>query len=383
MSLSLFSYTMRDNNAKGLKLMLKETSLVNLHKSHGAKLVDFGGWNMPLNYGSQIEEHNAVRSDAGMFDVSHMTVVDITGGDAKVFLRKLLANDVDKLKVVGKALYSGMLNDAGGVIDDLIVYLMEDGYRMVVNCATREKDLAWIELKAKDFSVQVKERPDMAIIAIQGPNARNKADSILNIAELSDLKPFQGKELSDFGKSDWLVARTGYTGEDGYEIILPETQAPDFWQSLVDAGVKPCGLGARDTLRLEAGMNLYGHEMDDEVSPLVANMAWTIAWEPQNRDFVGRSVLEQQREQGITEKLVGLVLLEKGVLREGYEVIVDGAEARGVITSGSFSPTLGHSIAIARVPVSVGDTCEVKVRNKVLKVHIVAPNFVRNGKKVF
>lgn len=363
--------------------MLKETSLVDHHKKQGAKLVDFSGWNMPLNYGSQIEEHNAVRNDAGMFDVSHMTVVDIKGGDAKVFLQKLLANDVDKLKIVGKALYTGMLNEQGGVIDDLIVYLMEDGYRMVVNCATREKDLAWMQQQAQAFSVQVEERPEMAIIAIQGPNARRKVDAILNIDALAELKPFQGKELSAFGRNEWLVARTGYTGEDGYEIILPQTHAPDFWQSLADAGVKPCGLGARDTLRLEAGMNLYGHEMDDGISPLVANMAWTIAWEPEGRAFVGREVLEQQRQQGVSEKLVGLVLKDKGVLREGYEVIVEGSDIRGVITSGSFSPTLGHSIAIARVPVAIGETCEVKVRNKVLSCDVVAPNFVRNGKKVF
>ncbi len=363
--------------------MLQETVLKTVHKALGGKLVDFGGWLMPLHYGSQIEEHHAVRNDAGMFDVSHMTVVDITGEDAKAYLQHLLANDVARLKVEGKALYSGMLNNAGGVIDDLIVYLTSDGYRLVVNCATRDKDLAWLELQAKNFTVSINERAEFAMVAVQGPNARSKADSVIGLEELQTLKPFQGLDATPLGKPNWFIARTGYTGEDGYEVILPEADAEAFWQALIDTGVAPCGLGARDTLRLEAGMNLYGHEMDDEISPLVANMGWTIAWDPEGRDFIGRSVLEASKEDGIKEKLVGLVLTGKGVLRAGQEVIVDGEESRGVVTSGTFSPTLGHSIALARVPVSIGETCDVQVRNKRLSVDVVAPNFVRHGKKVF
>ncbi len=364
-------------------MSLQETALVDDHRSLGGKLVDFGGWNMPLHYGSQIEEHHFVRQDAGMFDVSHMTVVDLTGSDAKAYLQKLLANDVDKLKQVGKALYTGMLNDNGGVIDDLIVYLSANGYRLVVNCATREKDLAWMDKVASDFSVELKERSDLAMIAIQGPNARAKVDPLLaGIEELNKLSVFQGIDLKILGRADWFVARTGYTGEDGYEIMLPNSQASEFWRALIGVGVKPCGLGARDTLRLEAGMNLYGHEMDDETSPLVANMGWTIAWEPASRDFIGRAALEKQREEGVKEKLVGLVLESKGVLRAEQEVIVLEDGPRGIITSGTFSPTLGYSVALARIPKEARGTCEVQVRNKRLPVSIVKPTFVRNGKKV-
>ncbi|WNO08875.1 glycine cleavage system aminomethyltransferase GcvT [Teredinibacter sp. KSP-S5-2] len=362
--------------------MLKETVLVAAHKAMGGKLVDFGGWNMPVNYGSQIDEHNAVRTDAGMFDVSHMTIVDLKGEQAKEYLQFLLANDVDRLTLPGKALYSGMINGLGGVVDDLIVYLMEEGYRLVVNCATRGKDLMWMNAQSEGFDIELVERDDLAMIAVQGPNARAKVDGILNDASLADLKVFQGVGLK--GGTDWFVARTGYTGEDGYEIMLPNAEAEGFWQQLAEAGVAPCGLGARDTLRLEAGMNLYGHEMDDDTSPLVANMGWTIAWEPQDRDFIGRKELEAEKAAGVKYKLVGLLLKERGVLRSGQEVVVEGVEDKGVITSGTFSPTLGYSIALARVPnVDIaGQKVEVLVRNKRLPVEVTKPCFVRNGSKL-
>lgn len=363
--------------------MLNQTPLHAVHQEMGGKLVDFSGWSMPVNYGSQIEEHHAVRRDAGMFDVSHMTVVDVRGADAKAFLQYLLANDVEKLKANGKALYSAMLNERGGVIDDLIVYLMDWGYRLVVNCGTRAKDLAWIELQAKNFQVEVQERPELAMIAVQGPNARQKFHSLLSaedVAVVDALSVFSGAYLTG-ARSEWFVARTGYTGEDGYEVMLPEAEAENLWRSLVNAGVRPCGLGARDTLRLEAGMNLYGHEMNDEVSPLVANMAWTIAW-TEGRDFIGRSVLEKAKAEGVRDKLVGLVMHERGVLRDGYPVLVAESDRQGVITSGSFSPTLGYSIALARVPVEVGSSAKVLIRGKEVQVDVVKPNFVRNGKPV-
>ncbi|MCR6652837.1 MAG: glycine cleavage system aminomethyltransferase GcvT [Cellvibrionaceae bacterium] len=363
--------------------MLNQTPLHAVHQEMGGKLVDFSGWSMPVNYGSQIEEHHAVRRDAGMFDVSHMTIVDVRGAEAKAFLQYLLANDVAKLQTPGKALYSGMLNPQGGVIDDLIVYLMEWGYRLVVNCGTRAKDLAWIERQAKDFQVEIQERPELAIIAVQGPNARSKVHSLLasaDVALVDALVVFSGTFLRG-ERADWLVARTGYTGEDGYEIMLPAGEAETLWRSLVNAGVRPCGLGARDTLRLEAGMNLYGHEMNDEVSPLVANMAWTIAW-TEGRDFIGRAALEAQKAAGIGDKLVGLVMRERGVLREGYPVLVAGVDRHGVITSGSFSPTLGYSIALARVPVATGAQAKVLIRGKEVDVEVVKPSFVRNGQPV-
>ncbi|GAA0859044.1 glycine cleavage system aminomethyltransferase GcvT [Aliiglaciecola litoralis] len=358
--------------------MTNKTALHAKHIEAGAKMVDFHGWEMPINYGSQIEEHHAVRKDAGMFDVSHMTIVDVKGVNAKGYLRTLLANDVEKLQEKGKALYSGMLNQEGGVVDDLIVYHFDDtNYRLVVNSATREKDMDWLNGVASGFDVNIIERPEFSMIAVQGPNAKQKSAQLFSDAQkeaVEGMKPFFGVQAEDL-----FIATTGYTGESGYEIMVPNEMASDFWQRLLDAGVVPCGLGARDTLRLEAGMNLYGQDMDETVSPLAANMAWTITWEPQDRIFMGREALEKQKEQG-THKLVGLVMTDKGVLRSGQKVKV--SEGEGVITSGTFSPTLGHSIAMARIPATKDTTAEVEMRKKWITVNIVKPSFVRNGKSV-
>jgi aminomethyltransferase len=362
--------------------MSNKTTLHAKHIEAGAKMVDFHGWEMPINYGSQIEEHHAVRQKAGMFDVSHMTIVDVIGADAQAYLRKLVINDVAKLTVPGKALYTGMLNDEGGVIDDLIIYhFSETRYKLVVNSATREKDLAWMNKQAGTFDVMITERPEFGMIAVQGPQAKAMVATVLTASQteaVDGMKPFFGVQSGDL-----FIATTGYTGENGYEIVVPEDKAADLWQQLLDAGVAPCGLGARDTLRLEAGMNLYGLDMDESVSPIAANMAWTISWEPADRDFIGRSVLEAQKEAGDQPKLVGLVFEEKGVLRTGLKVITPDGE--GVITSGTFSPTLGHSIAMARVPrsVKIGDTIQVEMRKKLVDVAVIKPSFVRNGKKVF
>lgn len=357
--------------------MSQRTCLYDNHVNHGGKIVDFAGWEMPINYGSQMEEHHQVRTDAGMFDVSHMTVVDLQGASVIAFLQYILANDVAKLKTTGKALYSAMLDESGGVIDDLIVYYMNDKwFRMVVNAGTREKDLAWINKQAADFEVSVTEQADVAMVAVQGPNARAKAISVLptDVAQAAgDLKRFVGA-----ASGDWFVARTGYTGEDGFEIILPEAKAPEFWEALAGAGVKPIGLGARDTLRLEAGMNLYGTDMDESTSPLISNLGWTIAWEPEDRNFIGRDKIAAEKSAGVQQKLVGLVLEDKGVLRGHMKVICEAGE--GETTSGSFSPSLKQSIALARVPASIGDTCEVEVRNKRLKAKVVKPVFFREGK---
>lgn len=363
-------------------IMSSKTVLYAKHLEAGAKMVDFHGWEMPINYGSQIEEHHAVRQDAGMFDVSHMTIVDIKGDDAQAYLRRLVINDVAKLTVAGKALYTGMLNEKGGVIDDLIIYYFSPtDYRLVVNSATREKDLAWMNQQASGFDITITERPEFGMIAVQGPQAKAKVAILLTAEQteaVADMKPFFGFQVGEL-----FIATTGYTGENGYEIVVPQEQAADLWQQLLDAGVKPCGLGARDTLRLEAGMNLYGLDMDETVSPLAANMAWTISWEPTERDFIGRSVLETQKTAGDQPKLVGLVFEEKGVLRTGLKVITPFGD--GIITSGTFSPTLGYSIAMARVPRSVqlGDTIEVEMRKKLVNVKVIKPSFVRNGEKVF
>jgi len=355
--------------------MTQKTILNDSHRALGARMVDFGGWDMPIHYGSQIEEHHAVRRDAGMFDVSHMTVVDLRGARAREFLRRLLANSVDKLKKPGKALYSCMLNEAGGVIDDLIVYyLADDWFRLVVNASTRDKDLAWIERQAKAFDVDVAERPELAMIAVQGPNARERVHSLLSAeaaARVGKLGKFFAAEVDGL-----FVARTGYTGEDGYEITLPERIAADFWQQLVEAGVRPAGLGARDTLRLEAGMNLYGQDMDETVSPFEAALGWTVSLD-EGRDFIGRGVLEQQQRDGAPRQMIAVVLDEKGVLRHGQPVLTDAGS--GEVLSGTFSPTLGRAIAFARVPGGELGAVRVDIRGREVPVRRVDPPFVRDG----
>ncbi|MBT8081888.1 MAG: glycine cleavage system aminomethyltransferase GcvT [Gammaproteobacteria bacterium] len=357
--------------------MGSKTPLYESHVEAGARIVDFGGWDMPLHYGSQKEEHHAVRGNAGVFDVSHMTVVDLSGPRVGDFLRYLVANDIARLDSHGRALYTCMLNEDGGVIDDLIIYFVGDNdYRLVVNAATREKDLAWIRKQAEAFDVDVVERAELAMIAVQGPRARELAAPCI-AAEYRDsalgLKPFHAMQAAG-----WFVARTGYTGEDGWEIMLPAADAPTVWDRLLAAGVEPCGLGARDTLRLEAAMNLYGTDMDESISPLEAGLAWTVAWEPAERDFIGRAALEKQRENTGRQRFVGLLLEDKGVLRNHQRVVVEGV-GEGEITSGGFSPTIGRSIALARLPAGDYDRAQVDIRGKLLDVRIVKTPFVRSG----
>jgi aminomethyltransferase len=379
----------------GLKTALHDT-----HLRSGAKIVDFGGWEMPLHYGSQIEEHHAVRRDAGMFDVSHMGIVDLRGDRVREFLANLLANDVGRLRTPGKALYSCMLLPSGGVIDDLIVYFLSDTwFRLVVNAGTRDKDLAWMRRHAAAFAVTVAEHRDSAMIAIQGPNAREKTLPLLSPerrAAAGGLAPFHGAFFDS-----WFVARTGYTGEDGFEVMLPAQEAAKTWDALRTQGVQPAGLGARDTLRLEAGMNLYGNDMDEDHHPLESGLAWTVAFDPGGRDFIGREALENLRRTA-SRQLVGLLLEERGVLRSHQKVVVAGAgntapdvgntvrgaataEASaplpaGEVTSGTFSPTLNRSIALARVPATAATSVQVEIRGKLHAASIVKPPFVRHGK---
>jgi len=359
-------------------MALKQTHLNAAHRAMGAKMVDFGGWDMPVNYGSQIDEHHQVRKECGMFDVSHMRVVDIKGNDVRSFLRYLLANNVDKLTVSGKALYSCMLLDSGGVIDDLIVYFMnESWFRIVVNAGTADKDIAWMKQQAAKHAPQlvVSDHPELAMIAVQGPNARAKVwDALPGSKELTaNLVPFSAVEMGTM-----FIARTGYTGEDGFEIMIPAKAAPFFWATLAEKGVNPTGLGARDTLRLEAGMNLYGQDMDESINPLEAGLAWTVDLKSE-RDFIGKTALLAKTPM---RKLVGLVLLDRGVLRSHQQV--NTAHGAGEITSGSFSPTLEKSIALARVPkeVQIGDQVQVAIRDKMLAAKVVKYPFVRNGKSL-
>ena len=359
---------------------LKHTPLHATHIRAGARMVDFGGWDMPVNYGSQIEEHHAVRRDAGIFDVSHMRVVDIAGDKTRDFLRYVLANNVDKLQVSGKALYSCMLRPNGGVIDDLIVYFFtEDFFRLVVNAGTADKDFEWLNEQntVGDFGLTITPRPDFALIAVQGPNARAKVWQALPFTQIASepLKAFNAARI-EHESAEWMVARTGYTGEDGFEIALPATLVAHTWDTLVaNGGIAPAGLGARDTLRLEAGMNLYGQDMDETVSPLNAGLAWTVDLKSE-REFIGKPAL---LADGAQAQVVGLILQDKGVLRAHQ--VVKTADGEGEITSGTFSPTMQQSIAMARVPLSValGDTVSVLIRDKALSAKVVKLPFVRNG----
>ncbi|RFF30255.1 glycine cleavage system aminomethyltransferase GcvT [Wenzhouxiangella sediminis] len=354
--------------------MSSKTPLHAAHLDAGGKMVDFAGWELPIHYGSQMEEHNAVRENAGMFDVSHMTVVDIHGGQARDFLRRLLANDVAKLGEKGQALYGCMLDEQGGVIDDLITYWLEDDFfRTVVNAATRENDLAWMRRVAADFDVEIVERDDLAMIAVQGPEAREKVIDVLGAREAESLKPFRATSHGDY-----FIARTGYTGEDGFEVLLPAGEAPGFWQALVDAGVKPCGLGARDSLRLEAGLNLYGQDMDTTTTPLESNLGWTVAFDPEDRDFIGRKALERQKDDGVPRQLVGLVLGRGGIPRTGAVVHTPAGE--GQVTSGVFGPSTQCPVALARIPAGEFEEVEVELRGRKLTARVVKPPFVRQGK---
>ena len=340
-------------------------------------MVEFGGWSMPLYYGSQLDEHHAVRKHAGLFDASHMTVVDVSGADAERYLRYVLANDVNKLRTAEdghcRALYSCMLRDDGGILDDLIVYrLADDAFRLVVNAATRDKDLAWLSDHAGSHSLELLERPDLALLAVQGPQARELVAQTLPSGEaLLALAPFRAHR-----DDDTLIARTGYTGEDGFEIIVAGAQAPALWAELQALGIVACGLGARDTLRLEAGLNLYGLDMDETVTPLECGLGWTVDTKT-DRDFIGRSALERQAADGVEFEQAGLILEGRGVLRAGYVVRTTGGE--GKVTSGTFSPTLARSVALARLPVDVEKDGEVVIRNRRHAVRIVKPPFVRHG----
>lgn len=366
--------------------MLRRTPLFALHQELGARLVDFGGWEMPLHYGSQIAEHLAVRAISGIFDVSHMCIVDLKGAGTRALLRALFANDVDKLQTAGRALYGCMLNEAGGVVDDLIVYCLEGRpgdvreetqpqFRAVVNAGTRDKDLAWMRRHAQGFGVEVIERTDLAMLAVQGPEARRQIADLLSEAEAANvlaLPAFCGRQVDE-----WFVSRTGYTGEDGFEIMLPAMGAESLWRWLNARGVVSCGLAARDTLRLEAGMNLYGNDMDETTHPFESGLAWTVAMTP-GRNFIGRQALEAIIAAGPQRRLVGLVLEDRGVLRSHQRVLAGGGG--GEVTSGTFSPTLERSIALARVPAASDPRVQIDIRGKLHSARIVKPPFVRHGR---
>lgn len=357
--------------------MEQKTPLYEEHVAAGARMVPFAGWLMPLSYGSDLSEHRAVRDDSGLFDVAHMGIVDITGPDAKRYLRYVLANDIDRLPTAGRAQYGVMCNLKGGIVDDLITYYLGDRrYRIVLNASRRQIDLNWLREHAQGRDVSIVQRDDLALLAVQGPRARERAIVALPESvrgEVTDLKPFCCSE-----RGDWVVARTGYTGEDGWEIMLKADRAPGLWRKLIACGIKPAGLAARDSLRLEAGLNLYGQDMDEKTNPYESNLGWTVTLEPEDRDFVGRAALEAALKAGVKRKLCGLLLRSRGVLRHGQ--LVSTPTGQGVVTSGGFSPNLERSIALARLPQDAGGVVRVSVRNKTLEAIVVSPPFVRHGK---
>lgn len=361
--------------------MTLRTHLYSEHVACKARLVPFAGWEMPLHYGSQIQEHQIVRTNAGLFDVSHMAIIDVRGDNVTAFLQKLLAADVARLTAAGKALYSCMLQESGGILDDLIVYyLANTWYRLVINAATADTDLAWMQVQAQDFDVKIKRRFDLSLLALQGPQARAKL-----LPQLPNTLQKQVADMAVFSAVTddiWFIGRTGYTGEDGFEIMLPHDLAIDLWHKLLAAEVKPCGLGCRDTLRLEAGMNLYGTDMDINTSPLECGLAWTVAWQPATRDFIGRTALESQKVRDDLPSWVGLISQGRGVLRNHQSVFLN-KQPIGIITSGSFSPTLKRAIALARLNIKLEPSLTIEVAGQSQPLQIVKPPFVRNGQAVF
>lgn len=362
--------------------MTQKTALFETHLAASGKMVDFNGWTMPLNFGSQIEEHLMVRKKCGIFDVSHMTFLDFKGPGCKSFLRKILANDIESLLEDGDAIYSAILNESGGVLDDLIVYKMPFGYRLVINCATKEKVITWIKLHIKEHSLVMTLREDLSMLAIQGPNYLTVISQFLSktlLNKLKDKRAFQGVIEDGI-----LVSKTGYTGEMGVEVMIPSKEAKNTWLQAVESGANPSGLGARDTLRLEAGMNLYGFEMNDEISPLECNMAWTVSLEDKKREFIGKKSFELKKEKGNFHTLKGLRFKDRFIVRSNHEIFLDHHKnVKGVVTSGTYSPTLKKSIALARMPPSDDKICFSEVRGKMIEASIGKPRFVKEGKIIF
>ncbi len=358
---------------------VRRTPLYNVHVAAGAKMVEFGGWLMPIQYEGILKEHQAVRSAAGLFDVSHMGEIRISGQGARDFLQKLVTNDVSRLKP-GCALYSPMCNPQGGTIDDLLVYQLEDDqYLLVVNAANIQKDYDWVKSQAASSVIIENVSEKTCQLALQGPAAQRILQKITAI-DLRDIKYF----CFVYGRVEGvecLVSRTGYTGEDGFELYFPAEHAEDLWQAILAAGqlggVKPVGLGARDTLRFEACLALYGHELTDEISPLMAGLGWTVKFN--KPEFIGREALLKEKEAGPTHRLVGFEMIDRGIPRQGYPLYKEDREV-GWVTSGTFAPTLEKNLGLAYVAVQWAETggeLDVMVRNKPLKARIVQKPFYK------
>lgn len=360
-------------------MSLKRTPLYDLHLKRGAKLVEFAGWEMPLYYRGILEEHRAVREDVGLFDVSHMGQIVVRGAGALALLDHLLPNDVEKL-TTGQALYSPMCNEEGGTLDDLIVYRLPDRFLLVVNAATSERDLRWIQEHALRFEgVEVASAVSArALLALQGPRVEEALQGHV-AADLSRVGRFRTIE-AEFERASILISRTGYTGEDGFEISGPPEAMVQLWKKLTESGVTPAGLGARDSLRLEAGLPLYGHELDEKTTPVEAGLGWTVKEKP--TDYVGKEALLRQKREGTRRRLVGFVMREAGVPRPGYAIHCRGREA-GRVTSGMRSPTLGGFLGMgyitAEVPLLEGEEIAVEIRGELRAAEIRVLPFYRGS----
>lgn len=347
---------------------MKKTYLNEFHAENNGNLVDFSGWEMPINYGSQINEHNEVRANVGIFDVSHMAVFDFYGDNQIEFLRQLIPNDVNKILDSKRALYSPLLNENGGILDDLIVYHLGDkNFRIISNCATREQNNAWFKEKSKAFNVEVKFQEDASIIAIQGPNSQKVLSTIYDL-NLKNFHIYQDDEV--------MIARTGYTGELGFEIISDQSKGLELWNYLIKEGVKPIGLAARDTLRLEAGLNLYGSDMTVENHPYESNLRWTVDHNDLKRSYIGKSAILDKVEA--KKELIGFYTEERGVLRAGTRVYFDGGE--GLITSGTWSPTFKKNIGFCRVDTNHHNSGRALLRDKEINLHFCKTNFLKHLK---
>ncbi|MGI6144280.1 MAG: glycine cleavage system aminomethyltransferase GcvT [Clostridia bacterium] len=372
----------------------KRTILYPQHVQLGAKIAEFAGWDMPIQYQSVIEEHHAVRTKAGLFDISHMGEIEVSGPDALTFLQRLCTNDLAKM-CVGQVLYTLMCYPTGGIVDDLLVYRLEqDKYWLVVNAGNKDKDWDWINeqltlMHREEQEKQTVELRDISdeigLLALQGPLAQQILASI-SIESLEELRYYRFI-FTNLAGVDALVSRTGYTGEDGFELYLPVEKTPFIWEKLLETGkdaglgLVPVGLGARDTLRFEAGLPLYGHELTEKVTPLEAGLEFFIAW--QKDDFIGKAALLKQKEEGVSSKLVGFMMIERGIPRAGYPLIKDG-ESIGEVTSGSFAPTLGQNLGLGFVvskEAFIDNEISVLIRGKEVKAKVTKKPFYKREVK--
>ncbi|MBQ4122570.1 glycine cleavage system aminomethyltransferase GcvT [bacterium] len=365
--------------------MTKRTYLYNEHVKANAKIVDFAGWEMPVQYTSIIEEHNNVRKNAGLFDVSHMGEIFVSGKDALSFLQTFFPQNVAKLNDT-MALYCQFTNENGGIVDDLIVYKLKDNeYLLVVNASRVDVDYEWLVAHKNDFEVIIENKSDVySMVALQGPNAAEIL-ALAGYEKEKQPKTFHIKQDKFIGE-DVFISRTGYTGEDGFEIIIRNEKIAELWQLLLEKGqnlgIMPIGLGARDTLRLESAMSLYGHELDEDTTPLEAGLKWTIDKDKQE-NYIGKNVIQNQLQNGIRKKLIAFKMIDRAIARHGYEIYKNN-EQIGIVTSGCISPTLNINIGFGYVSdtnLKINDTIQIMVRNKLYNAQITEKNFIKKHNK--